>query len=67
MAATTTNTKSATPLVDASNIPLSELESMEESVLVQALRRLSRESDAKSDGISAHTSTTHDSFSQGTW
>lgn len=56
-----------TPLVDVSNVTLSELDSVEDSVLLQALRRLSQESKEKSDGISAHTSTSHNSFSQGSW
>jgi len=55
------------PLVDASSIALADLDSSEDSVLLLALRRLSRESAAKFDGISAHTSTEHNSFSQGSW
>ncbi|OHV37117.1 MULTISPECIES: FxSxx-COOH cyclophane-containing RiPP peptide [Pseudofrankia] len=56
------------PLVDISDVALAELDATDDSALLQALRRLSRESGMKSDGISAHTSTTHNSsFSQGTW
>lgn len=53
--------------VDLSNVALAELDSAEDSVLLQALRRLSRESKTKFDDISAHTSTQHNSFSQGSW
>jgi FXSXX-COOH protein len=55
------------PLVDVSDVALAELDSAEDSVLLQALRRLSRESKASFDGITAHSSTQHNSFSQGSW
>ena len=57
----------SSPLVDVSDVALAELDTTEDSVLLQALRRLSRESKAKFDDISAHTSTSHNSFSQGSW
>jgi FXSXX-COOH protein len=60
-------TSDTVPLVDVSNVALADLDATEDSVLLQALRRVSRESKAKFDGISAHTSTEHNSFSQGSW
>ncbi len=57
----------SSPIIEVSGVMLAELDSADDSVLVQALRRLSRESKEMADGITAHSSSQHNSFSQGSW